>query len=97
MLNYYSFLSATLKSEQKNIVDEILEASRLENCTRPTYFYIDGQGGSGKTFVYTNVYNLLMSEHIKYSTIAYTGIAATLLLSGKTVPKTFGLPFPVFQ
>ncbi|XP_058789934.1 ATP-dependent DNA helicase pif1-like [Phymastichus coffea] len=86
-----------LNSEQKVIVDNIIEASRSDNYTGTTCFYIDGQGGSGKTFVYTTIYNLLMSDNIKCSTMAYTGIAATLLPNGKTVHKSFGLPVPMFN
>ncbi|XP_058808470.1 uncharacterized protein LOC131674040 [Phymastichus coffea] len=86
-----------LNAEQKQIVDIILEASRSQNYAGSTCFYIDGQGSSGKTFVYTTIYNLLMSENIQCSTMAYTGIAATLLPNGKTVYKTFGLPVPMFH
>ncbi|XP_058796151.1 uncharacterized protein LOC131667014 [Phymastichus coffea] len=85
-----------LNVEQKEIVNNIIEASRSHNYTSLTCFYIDGPGGSGKTFVYTTIYNL-MSENIKCSTMAYAGIAATLLPNGKTVHKTFGLPVPMFN
>ncbi|XP_058789055.1 ATP-dependent DNA helicase PIF1-like [Phymastichus coffea] len=86
-----------LNVEQKEVVDKILQASRSDNYTDSTCFYIDGQGGSGKIFIYTTIYNVLMSENINCSTMAYTGIAATLLPNGKTVHKTFGLPVPIFN
>ncbi|XP_058789693.1 uncharacterized protein LOC131663348 [Phymastichus coffea] len=73
-----------LNPEQKQIVNEVLIASRSSNYTASNSFYIDGQGGSGKTFLYTTIYHLLMSENIKCSTMAFTGIAATLLPNGKT-------------
>ncbi|XP_058790182.1 uncharacterized protein LOC131663668 [Phymastichus coffea] len=69
-----------LNAQQKEIVDKTIEASRSDNYTGPTCFYIDGQG-----------------DNIKCSTMAYTGIAATLLPHGKTVHKTFGLPVPMFH
>ncbi|XP_058793045.1 uncharacterized protein LOC131665274 [Phymastichus coffea] len=86
-----------LNAEQKEIVDNVITASRSDDYTGSTCFYIDGQGGSGKTFVYTTIYNLLMSSNIKCLTMAFTGIAAILLPSGKTVHKTFGLPVPMFN
>ncbi|XP_058809855.1 uncharacterized protein LOC131675046 [Phymastichus coffea] len=86
-----------LNDEQKLVVDNILQASRSDNYTGSNCFNIDGQGGSGKTFIYTTIYNLLMSQNIKCYSMAYTGIAATLLPNGKTVHKTFGLPVPMFH
>ena len=84
-----------LNNEQKKFVDTILEAttntSANNNC-----FYIDGPGGSGKTFVYTTLYYLLKGKGYTVGTMAFTGIAATLLTQGKTVHKTFGLPVPLF-
>ncbi|XP_063981011.1 ATP-dependent DNA helicase pif1-like [Diachasmimorpha longicaudata] len=60
-------------------------------------FYIDGPGGSVKTFVYTTRYHLLKSKGKKICTMAFTGIAAILLPHGKTVHKTFGMPVPIFS
>ncbi|XP_044588723.1 ATP-dependent DNA helicase PIF1-like [Cotesia glomerata] len=38
-----------------------------------------------------------INENKNVCTMAYTGIAATLLPNGKTVHKTFGLPVPMFS
>ncbi|XP_036141530.1 ATP-dependent DNA helicase pif1-like [Monomorium pharaonis] len=54
-------------------------------------------GGSGKTFIYTTLYYLLRNKGKVVSTMAFTGIAATLLPSGKTVHKVFGLPVLLFN
>ena len=59
-------------------------------------FHIDGPGGSGKTFIYTTLYHILKSNAKKICTMAFTGIAATLLSNGRTVHKTFGMPVPLF-
>ena len=60
-------------------------------------FYIDGPGGSGKTFVYKTIYNLLKSQSKNVCCMAFTGIAATLLPTGKTVHKVLGLPVPLLS
>ena len=60
-------------------------------------FYIDGPGGSGKTFVYRTLYNLLKSQNKKTCCMAFTGIAATLLPNGKTVHKGFRFPVPLLS
>lgn len=81
-----------LNNKQKEIVDLIL--NRLDN--NHNCFYIDGSGGSGKTFIYTTIYYLAKIRNKRVCTMAFTGIVATLLPAGKTVHKTFGLPVPLF-
>ncbi|KYM96549.1 ATP-dependent DNA helicase PIF1 [Cyphomyrmex costatus] len=84
-----------LNNKQKEIVNFILNKldtnDHSNNC-----IYIDGPGGSGKTFIYTTIYHLVKIRNKRICTMAFTGIAATLLPEGKTVHKTFGLPVPLF-
>jgi len=49
-----------------------------------------------KTFIYTTIYHLAKIRNKHVYTMAFTGIAATLLPTGKTVHKIFGLPVPLF-
>ncbi|KYN07868.1 ATP-dependent DNA helicase PIF1, partial [Cyphomyrmex costatus] len=84
-----------LNNKQKEIVDVILE-SLDKNISEKHCFYINGPGGSGKTFLYTTIYYLAKIRNKRVCTMAFTGIAATLLPHGKTVHKTFGLPVPLF-
>ncbi|XP_058810119.1 ATP-dependent DNA helicase pif1-like [Phymastichus coffea] len=86
-----------LNPQQKQIVDMVVEAVQNINYTGPKRIYMDGPGGSRKTYVYETIYCKLNSENIKICAMAFTGIAATLLPHGKTVHKTFGLPVPMFQ
>ncbi len=94
-----------LNKDQKKVVDKIiqsadsqtlqntagLESEELEtNC-----FFVDGPGGTGKTFVYNTVYYLLTGMGKKVSAVAWTGIAANLLPNGRTVHNQFGLPVPL--
>ena len=50
-----------LNRDQREIVDKILRVSNVIDYNSSRCFYIDGPGGSGKTFVYTTLYNLLKS------------------------------------
>ncbi|XP_058805595.1 uncharacterized protein LOC131672409 [Phymastichus coffea] len=88
-----------LNEQQKEIVDVILDLATATNdkVNNNNCLYIDGPGGSGKTFIYTTIYNLLCSKNIKVTSMAFTGIAAILLPKGKTVHKTFGLPVPMYS
>uniref|UniRef100_A0ABD2WRH7 ATP-dependent DNA helicase n=1 Tax=Trichogramma kaykai TaxID=54128 RepID=A0ABD2WRH7_9HYME len=85
-----------LSEEQKKIVDTIIDSTQ-SNYDGNNCFYINGPGGSGKTFIYTTIYKLLTSKGIGVCSMAFTGIAALLLPNGKTVHKTFGLPVPLFS
>ena len=81
-----------LYRDQKEIVDKIFKVSNVIDYNSSRYFYIDGPGGSEKTFVYTTLYNLLKSQNKNVCCMAFTGIAATLLPKGITVHKVLGLP-----
>ena len=79
---------------QKKIIDEVLSA--VDKKPNKKCIFIDGPGGTGKTFVYKTLYYLLKSRNIKVKTTAFTGIAATLLPDGSTTHKIGGLPVPLF-
>ncbi|XP_044005460.1 uncharacterized protein LOC122850368 [Aphidius gifuensis] len=87
-----------LNAKQKEIVDTILEIvmSDDKSKTLKKCYYVDGPGGSGKTFIYTTLYHLLISKGKKICTMSFTGVSAILLPNGKTVHNAFGLPVPLF-
>ena len=69
-----------LNTEQELIVDEVLQSvgNRDGQC-----YFIDGPGGSGKTFVYTTIYHPATSRGYNVVNLAWTGIAANLLPDGR--------------
>lgn len=58
-----------------------------ENC-----FYVDGPGGSGKTFLYKALIQQFNLMDKKVLCVAWTGIAASLLPGGMTCHSAFQLP-----
>ncbi|XP_043266625.1 ATP-dependent DNA helicase pif1-like [Venturia canescens] len=84
-----------LNDTQKRFVDAVMNVIDNNNDEQ-TCFYIDGPGGSGKTFTYTSLSNLVRGRGKRVSAMAFTGIVAILLPEGKTVHKTFGLPVPLY-
>jgi hypothetical protein len=80
----------TLNEDQKKIVDELLEIFNI-NELRMNCNFIDGPGGTGKTFIYKTLYNILKGMDKNVINMAYTGIAATLLPKGKTIHGVFAL------
>eukprot|EP00794_Sanderia_malayensis_P001007 gene1007-biopygen253 len=73
-----------------NTVVQTIETQSADNC-----FFLDGPAGTGKTFLYnTLVQNLQASGH-KVKCVAYSGIAATLLIHSRTAHSTFQIPIPL--
>ncbi|GBP55934.1 ATP-dependent DNA helicase PIF1 [Eumeta japonica] len=79
-----------LNTEQKYVVDTILNA--VNNPTERKLFYLDGPGGTGKTFVFTTILHILRSENKLCLPVAFSGIAATLLDGGRTAHSRFKIP-----
>ncbi len=76
------------------ITDNIVEAS-LGDGSVSRCFFIDGPGGTGKSFLFHVMHSklTLMGKIVK--NIASTGIAATLLENGMTAHKAFALSVPL--
>ena len=88
-------LESSLTREQLRIANEI--CSRIQTNKPPlssNLFFIDGPGGSGKTYLYNYLIHRLRSFELTYFASAMTGIAATLLLDGRTTHSTFKIPIP---
>uniref|UniRef100_A0ABD2WZ56 ATP-dependent DNA helicase n=1 Tax=Trichogramma kaykai TaxID=54128 RepID=A0ABD2WZ56_9HYME len=86
-----------LNDQQKLICDKIISqvlngsaTDSDDNC-----FFINGVGGSGKTYLYETLWYILKGHKKNIVTMAFTGIAATLLPHGRTVHKIFQLPVPM--
>ena len=83
-----------LNSDQKCIVDEVLQSVRQKQSS---YWYVDGPGGAGKTFLYKCISYILRGEGKEVITVAWTGIAANLIEGGRTAHSAFKFPVPLFQ
>ncbi|KAG8235757.1 hypothetical protein J437_LFUL015378 [Ladona fulva] len=83
-----------LTSEQKEAYDTIFD---LISCERGGIFFLDAPGGTGKTFLI----NLLLAEIRRNNKIANavasSGIASSLLDSGRTAHSTLQLPINLAQ
>ena len=81
-------LYSSLNDAQKQAADSILFSVRNK---LPGCFFIDGPGGSGKTYLYKTLYNLLTAGGSNVICTAWTGIAANLMPGGRTVSSMFKL------
>ena len=85
----------SLNANQRTAADDILAAVHFESDQR--CFFIDGPGGTGKTYLYNCISSILEAttngpEPKSSINVAWTGIAATLLPHGATVHSTFKIP-----
>ena len=58
-------------------------------------FFLDGPGGSGKTYLYNTLMSFVRGRQQVVLPFATTGIAATLMKGGRTVHSGFKLPVPL--
>ena len=85
---------AKLNNEQQQITEDILQAVRSGT---QRLMFIDGPGGTGKTFLYRTLCHILRGEDKVVLPVAWTGIAANLLPGGRTSHSLFKLPVPILD
>lgn len=87
---------ALLNHRQKIAYDKIMNAVN-DTLERDRLIFLDGPGGSGKSFLIEIVLAKLRSECLIALPFAYTGIAARLLKGGRTIHSGFRLPVPIWE
>ncbi|KAI4526367.1 hypothetical protein K525DRAFT_153640, partial [Schizophyllum commune Loenen D] len=75
--------------EQHAVVAAVLSCVRTH---RPACFFVDGPGGTGKTFVYNTIAHALRADRRIVLCSASSGISAILLRGGRTAHSTFKIP-----
>jgi hypothetical protein len=83
-----------LNQEQQSAFDKIVEA--VENKTGQTFF-LHGPGGTGKTYVYNTLCYFLRGRGIIVLCVASSGIAALLLIGGRTAHSFFKIPINIHE
>ena len=78
-----------LNTEQKKAFDEIIKSV---DQSLGKLIFVDGYGGTGKTYIWKAVTTRLRSEGKIVLAVASSGIAALLLQGGKTAHSAFKIP-----
>ncbi|XP_077201143.1 uncharacterized protein LOC143841157 [Paroedura picta] len=94
--NLATQMVATLNAQQLAAYNSILDASQDNTCPHRCYF-IDGPGGTGKTYLYTTLIYTFKGLGGHVLPVASTGIAANLLPGGKTFYNQFKLLPPLTE
>ena len=81
-----------LNTEQRNVVEKVLNAVYGNEIDAPNCFFLDGPAGTGKTFVYSTLLHAVRGRGDEAIPVASTGIAATLLNGGRTAHSIFKIP-----
>eukprot|EP00889_Picochlorum_renovo_P007452 jgi/Picre1/34482/NNA_001950.t1 len=85
---------ASLNEGQKRAYDAVLEAIKSSAGGCKTFF-LDGIGGSGKTYLYKCLIHTLRCEGLRVIAVASSGLAALLLPRATTAHKRFRIPIQI--
>ncbi|KAJ7358088.1 PIF1-like helicase-domain-containing protein [Mycena albidolilacea] len=80
---------ALLNYEQRAAFDKIIKSVQQRSGR---IYFLNGPGGTGKTFVYRTVCHMLRSEENIVLCVASSGIAALLMPGGRTAHSVFKIP-----
>ncbi|KAI7949992.1 hypothetical protein MJO28_008813 [Puccinia striiformis f. sp. tritici] len=64
---------------------------------QPELFYLDGPGGTGKTFLLNSIIDFAAVSYIPTKVVAASGVAALLLTGGQTAHSAFKIPIDAEQ
>jgi lysophospholipid acyltransferase (LPLAT)-like uncharacterized protein len=82
----------SLNKEQREGFDEILQHVR---ANKSQVLFVDGPGGTGKTFLYKALLARVRSEGLIAIATATSGIAASILPGGRTAHSRFKIPIKI--
>ncbi|WVZ59187.1 hypothetical protein U9M48_009374 [Paspalum notatum var. saurae] len=82
----------SLNSDQKRAFDAIIESA---DGSLGKLIFVDGYGGTGKTYLWKAITTRLRSEGKIVFAVASSGIAALLLQGGRTAHSAFNIPINI--
>ena len=90
-----SQMRAQLNSDQLTCFSTITTA--MEEDPQTAHFYLQGPGGTGKTFLYKSICHHFRAKGKTVLCVASTGIAALLLPNGRTSHSQFKIPLNLHE
>ncbi|UYV81456.1 hypothetical protein LAZ67_20001240 [Cordylochernes scorpioides] len=85
------------QNAKQKLAFEAIMSTIDDNSLPQRLFFLDGPGGSGKTFLYKTLLSTIRGNNGIALPVASTGIAANLLEGGRTYHSQFKLPVPLLD
>jgi len=82
----------SLNSEQRDAYEEIMATI---DSDKGGLFFVDGPGGTGKTFLYKSLLAILRSQNKLAVATTTSGVAASIMPSGRTAHSRFKIPLTI--
>ena len=84
-----------LNAEQRRTFDAVTAAIESD-AIRSRLFFVDGPGGTGKSFLFNTMIAYVKGIAVKeVLAVASSGVASLLLIGGRTAHSTFNVPIPI--
>ena len=89
----YENMYSTMNPEQQALIHALTEELKdIKNKNTAKCYFIDAPGGTGKTYCLNAFIHLCLSKGLKIIVTGYSGVAANLLLRGRTCHSQFKFP-----
>ena len=85
---------SSMNDDQKHVHDCIIDTLD-KNTTGSKIYFVDAPGGTGKTFTFNTILASVRARGEIALAVASSGIAALLLVGGRTVHSRFKVPIPI--
>lgn len=92
----YQELYEAANQEQRDIINRVIREVRFHD-TGSNVFCLTAHAGCGKTFTQTAIIHRVNALNMRYLATAFSGIASTLLIGGRTLHNAFKLPIPLLD
>ena len=94
-----SFDINSLNTDQSHVYESIIQCVERNGCESTItarIFFVDGPGGTGKTYLFNTIINTIRSGEDGFAlAVASSGTAALLMDGGRTAHSTFRIPLEV--
>ena len=84
---------ASFNEDQRQVFETIIQ--RVDDDPKSAHFFLQGAGGTGKTYLYKGLCHHYRSKGAVVLCVASSGIAALLLPGGRTAHSRFKIPLEV--
>jgi len=92
-----NLMVSQLNEGQRAAFDTVMAAINDPDKSMPHQYFLDGPGGTGKTFLYNTLITVLQGQGKTVIAVASTGIASTLLIDGATYHSQFKIYPPITE